>query len=174
MTSPRRDVDVLTERIAQSLARWAREMPGDPRWADSKFDTWRVLCARVRHDDATGKLRGRVRRYLNANPVIVATVAPKKIGDLIIDQYKREMIDDVMGEHPIPRGIREGDMWLAPGAEIQRMLMEQQTDDAVLIVTAALEDGQLVPSFCWTTNEELIADAQKGHRHYTELLAKQR
>lgn len=172
--SRRRDVDKLVNALTRALGRWAHTAPA--QWTDAEYDTWQVLWRQMREDYESGRLRSRVHKLVNANPVLVAAGTPKQLMDKIVEQYQNEMIESVIGgRHHIPRGIEHGDMWLAPAAEVQRRLQDKQGEDAVFVVMAKRdEDGRLVPSFFWTEDEELIAEAQKGHRRYMELVARER
>jgi hypothetical protein len=146
-------------------------------------DTGRVVYEVIRRERREGRLQGRVRRFLNGNPAIVRLLFEGPSIDQgieavhrgVLEQIAMELIEDVVGEHPIPRGIEEGDIWLAPSTKMQRMLMDRLGEDAVMIIVAKRdEDGTLQPAFAWTETPEVIAEAQKGHRRYLELLARGR
>jgi hypothetical protein len=169
-----KDIDALANAIAQALDRYAskklRQIAED--FDPGRWGAWPVAYDRVRTEYADGRLRSRVRRFANANPVLL--VNPGAAANAILDQIIDDLVEEVVGSHPIPRGIEEGDVWLAPSTELQRMLLDRASEDAVAIVVAKrTEDGRLEPAFAWTESEEVIAEAQKGYRRYMTLLARE-
>lgn len=168
MSRRRSQVDQIVDLITKAMDEVAKRRLALRLASD--VGGWNVVMRQVRDEYADGRLHKRVRRYVTRHPVMVTE--PKTIADAIHQDMAEELVEAQFGNGHIPKGIEEGDCWLAPAAPMQRMLMERTSDDAVLMIVAKRrEDGTLGPAYCWTTTDELIADAQKGHRRYMELLA---
>jgi hypothetical protein len=159
-----RIVNLITETMNdEAKRRLARHRPED-------VGAWNLVLSQVQQEHADGRLRKRVHHYVTRHPVMATE--PIEIRNAIHHDMGEEMVEAQFGNGHIPKGIQEGDCWLAPAAPMQRMLMERTDEDAVLMIVAKRgPDGKLGPAYCWTTTDELIADAQKGHRRYMELLA---
>jgi hypothetical protein len=132
----------------------------------------RYLWLRVVAEYRTGKLARRVRAYVKKYPLTLGD--PAVVWSEMFKEIGTDAISEAVGNFgDIPPGIEPGDMWLTPGGSIQKMLLEKVGDDAIMVIEARrAEDGSLEPALFWTENEEIIAEAQKGHRKYMELLAK--
>jgi len=66
-----------------------------------------------------------------------------------------------MGKQRGPYGTNEGDMWLAPGSDMQNMLDREQPGVVLIHEIINGED-----SIYTTRDEEMIAEARKGHEMY--------
>jgi hypothetical protein len=171
-------VDIAIDR----LNKWAVKCLEDPDYADGdEWATWRTIWRTMRAEYDDGRMRVRTHRYMRENLILPNGLpnsellsGPKMTLDAVTEQYKLELIEGFMGRHPIPDGIKEGDMWLAPASEMQQMLSEREGEGAVYCVTAKADaNGVLGPAYFWTNSPEMIAEAQAGHRRYMELLARE-
>jgi hypothetical protein len=62
-----------------------------------------------------------------------------------------------------PYGTNEGDMWLAPGSDVQDKL-DAKGEGLILIHEMMVKDGELQECLYVTANPEMIAEATEGHK----------
>jgi hypothetical protein len=68
-----------------------------------------------------------------------------------------------------PYGTNEGDTWLGTDSEVGRMLMER--DGMTLAFEMMCKDGVLQECMYVTENQDLIAEATRGHELYVAAQA---
>lgn len=173
MSAQRKDFNYKVYLITNGLAKYCAKKLKETDSEDKEMKGWIGIWSIVLQEYHDNKLRQRVVNFIKRNPAYLGSTLGV-VGNAILESICDEMIEEVMG-YPkrLPNGIQEGDMWLVPASEVQQMIMQEHEDGVAVMMAKKDEDGILQPAFFWTENEEIIAEAQKGHRRYMELLARE-